>query len=280
MRKIKEIMMENARRFHAIDYGYGCLMCHFSQFNTNEVITLFGYPDSGKTSFMLNLVSNICKNRDTSILYISTDKKAKDLTDMLIQIKADLKLKSRHRKYKPQEEIRLKIAEDVYDVNDLYITEAFDHNEYSDQIIEKTVLSFLKNNNNLCENRMIILDEYYDNPVIVEKLRKIADANDTLLFIVATHKTENKLSNDLDVKDLDPYLQRISDTILSIHRPLTFTENIKTEKLYVNILKTQYTIPETIEYSFNNRTLNCTEVDAIDRYHFDPEVDWDSDIDF
>lgn len=282
MRRINEILKENKitnPTGNTIDFGFTELTGYLSEINKNGTITLFGHPAMGKTSFMLNLVNNICKQHDCSILYIATEDSEETLSEALLSIESEISLRKIAKKFINEMEIEHyeKTLNKVSNYS-LYVLEHF--NKFTGgRLIEYALREFIKD---LEPNRkkIVIFDQYYRNPEILEKVRKYTKNNNTMLFIIAPEpfNRENPTKIELKIDDLDLYLNLISDCVISIYRPAYFTTRIDDDSAYVSILKHPRYLLEEIKFKFNRNNLKFTEEYVVDDIPFDLDeeiAEWD-----
>ena len=94
MKRVNEIIKEQKEMIkgNTFNFGFIELNSYLSYVKENGVITLFGYPAMGKTSFVLNIVNNISKYHKTSILYITTEEREEFLTNVLLSVDSSIPL--------------------------------------------------------------------------------------------------------------------------------------------------------------------------------------------
>lgn len=278
MKRINEIIKEkeNKTKGNTIDFGFNELNSFFSYVNEDGVITLFGHPAMGKTSFMLNLVSNISKNHNTSILYITTEHREEHIIDVLLSIESGVPLRKIKKECVNEMEIeQFESALAKVSNFSLYITDNLNKYCASSREIHELLRDFFSNEDTT-RKKIVILDQYFRNPEIVESIRKSTKVNNAMLFILAPYYVTNDKTFDkeLGIEDLDPYLNVISDCVIAIHRPSYFTTRISDDSAYICILKCPRISEGEIKYNFDFRTLKYEEEFLVYNLPFDLEMDF------
>lgn len=277
MKRINEIIKEkdNKTKGNTIDFGFNELSSFLSYVNEDGIITLFGHPAMGKTSFMLNLVSNISKNHDTSILYITTEHKEEHITDVLLSIESRIPLRKIKKECINEMEIE-EFESTLAKVSNysLYITENLNKYCVLSSKIEESLKDFFSKEDTK-RKKIVILDQYFRNPEIVESIRKSTKANNAMLFILAPYYVmgDKTLDKELGIEDLDPYLNVISDCVISIHRPSYFTTRISDDSAYICILKCPRISEGEIKYKFDFHALKYEEEFLVYDLPFDLDLE-------
>ena len=276
MKRVNEIIKEQKEMIkgNTFNFGFIELNSYLSYVKENGVITLFGYPAMGKTSFVLNIVNNISKYHKTSILYITTEEREEFLTNVLLSVDSSIPLRKIQKgtiKNKEIEQFENSIA--VVSNYNLYIVEAFNKTS-SNRTIEMSLREFFKEKDK-DRKKIVIFDQYYHDPDVIERVRRYTKKNNSMLFILAPFVSDTPICNELALEDLDSYLRVISDCILSIYKPSYFVSKIDDNSIYINVLKkNEKSNVGEIKFKFDTNTLKYDEEFLIDDLPFELDLDF------
>ena len=277
MKKINEIIKKRTERSYKgnnFDFGYEELGRILSNVNEDGVITLFGYPAMGKTTFMLNLISNLFNRNDVSVLYITTDGREDFIIDTLLSVESMVPIRNIIKERINETEVeQYNNALNKVKKCDLYLEEHLNLSSNSMIEITKSLKEFFSLKSG---KKIVVFDQYSNNPEVVEMIRKYTVEYNAMLFILAPALiTSNKFkNNELDLADLDPYLNVISDCVISIFKPSYFNTRMIDNSVYFNILKCPKIIEGEVEFSFDFHTLKYYEEQLI--YDLPSEFEMDS----
>jgi hypothetical protein len=89
-----------------------------------------------------------------------------------------------------------------------------------------------------------------------------------MLFInvVPERRIKNLSNREITLNEIDPYVVKISNTIISLHRPSYFEMRIDDNSTYVNFLKNDSKRIGMIKFQLDSNTLRFEEDCEVDIY--------------
>ena len=185
-------------------------------FRKRSLVTIAGRPAMGKTTMILGIISELCRNKK-KCLYI-TDTEKERITSAILKLNANLQ---------DNEDIVIqseKIIQSAKRIDawtfHIYSTQIFKFKDIK-QLIEKNLPDF------------VIIDFYNLNKLPLKSLKVIANNQDLAIIVTTTIKrkeiNENQYPSLLDLKTSN--IEKYSDEVLLLYRESYYNLNISETKL-------------------------------------------------
>jgi hypothetical protein len=248
-----------------IDFGFKQLNELISYLPKSKIITLYGLPESGKTSLALNMLISLLGSENCSVLYLTKHETSEMIMKRLIALCLNLPLDNILKG-----NIYFKELLEVYEgVNYLKKTPLYIHEsigELDDGADLNKILAKFATLSSGYKYKVVFYDEYKSEKHLIEQMRKELKKYDMTLILLSVHDSLffNRECKHLEIYNHDCYLSDISNILLSICRKAQFEPESKDNTLYISVLKNIYDKTGVIKYEMDPTTLLCLEVGITD----------------